>query len=228
MSVKILVVEDEERIRKLISDYLKNEGYDTIEAKNGQDGLQKFYSNRDLDLIILDVMMPIKSGWEVCKEIREESSIPIIFLTALGEDYDEVKGLESGADDYITKPFGYEVFMARVKTILRRANKDLDNIVRLNNLEINLSSRTVKLDKNTVELSPKEYDLLIYLLENKNIAQQREKILEVISGYDYYGDPRTIDTHIKNIRSKIGEAGSYIKTVRGFGYRFEVSSDNIY
>ncbi|AFS79335.1 transcriptional regulatory protein SrrA [Gottschalkia acidurici 9a] len=222
MPIKILVADDEERIRKIIGDYLKNDGYDVIEAENGQDALQKFYSNSDLSLIILDIMMPIKDGWEVCKEIRDESSIPIIFLTALGEDYDEIKGLEIGADDYITKPFGYEVFMARVKTILRRINIDCDKIIRLKELEIDSSSRIVKVNNIVVEMSPKEYELLIYLLENKNIALEREKILDAVWGYDFYGDPRTIDTHIKNIRSKIGEVGSCIKTVRGFGYRFEV------
>ena len=222
MPIKILVADDEERIRKIIGDYLKNDGYDVIEAENGQDALQKFYSNSDLSLMILDVMMPVKDGWEVCKEIRDESSIPIIFLTALGEDYDEIKGLEIGADDYITKPFGYEVFMARVKAILRRINIDCDKIIRLKELEIDSSSRIVKVNNIAVEMSPKEYELLIYLLENKNIALEREKILDAVWGYDFYGDSRTIDTHIKNIRAKIGEVGLCIKTVRGFGYRFEV------
>ncbi len=224
MSIKILVVDDEERIRKLIGDYLNHEGYKVIEAKDGQDALEKFYSNSDLGLIVLDVMMPKKSGWEVCENIRKESQVPIIFLTALGEEYDEIKGLSLGGDDYISKPFGYEVFMARIKTVLKRSNHNnyIEEVVKLKNLEIDLKSRAVSLSGNLIEMSPKEYDLLIYLIENKNIALERERILDSVWGYDFYGDARTIDTHIKNIRSKIGEVGENIKTVRGFGYKLEV------
>jgi len=222
MPIKILVAEDEMRIRKLIKDYLQNEGYEIIEAEDGKDALQKFYLNNEIDLIILDVMMPKMEGWEVCKEIREESDTPIIFLTALGESHDEIQGLDLGADDYITKPFRYEVFIARVKAALRRVNKISEGIYHIGNLEINTNSRIVKRDSKEVVLSPKEYELLIYLIDNKNIALERDKILDAIWGYDFYGDPRTIDTHIKTLRSKLGEMGDNIKTVRGVGYRFEV------
>lgn len=222
MAIKVLVVDDEKRIRKLIGDYLRNDDYDVVEAENGKVALEKFYANNDLDLIILDVMMPEKSGWEVCKQIREESNIPIIFLTALGENYDEIHGLDIGADDYIIKPFEYKVFMARVRSVLRRANKNPDDIYRIDGLEIDTIRRIVKLDGEIVDMSPKEYELLIYLINNQNIALERDKILDAVWGYDFYGDRRTVDTHIKNIRAKIGQVGSYIKTVRGFGYKFEV------
>ncbi|MBS4537090.1 response regulator transcription factor [Clostridium sp. D2Q-11] len=222
MPIKILVAEDEMRIRKLIKDYLLNEGYEIIEAEDGKEALQKFYLNNEIDLLILDVMMPKMDGWGVCKEIREEYDTPIIFLTALGESHDEIQGLDLGADDYITKPFRYEVFIARVKAALRRANKINEGIYHIGNLEINTNSRKVKRDSEEVFLSPKEYELLIYLIENKNIALERDKILDAIWGYDFYGDPRTIDTHIKTLRSKLGEMGDNIKTVRGVGYRFEV------
>ncbi len=222
MSVKILVVDDEKRIRKLIGDYLRNDGYKIIEAEDGEDAIKKFYLNNDIDLIILDVMMPGKSGWEVCKEIRKESDVPVIFLTALGESHDEIKGLDLGADDYISKPFGYEVFMARVRSILRRTNIIKDGIVRIKELEVDTSARTAELDGKQIELSPKEFDLLVYLIDNQNIALKRDIILDAVWGYDFYGDPRTVDTHIKNIRAKIGEVGAYIITVRGVGYKFEV------
>lgn len=222
MSHKILVADDEKRIRKIIGDYLKNDGYKVIEAQNGKEALEKFYSNNDIDLIILDVMMPKKDGWQVCKEIREEFvDVPIIFLTALGESHDEIQGLDLGADDYITKPFGYEVFMARIRSALRRKT-DNNDIYRIRNLEVDDSSRIVKLDDETIEMSPKEYDLLLYLIKNKNIALKRDKILDVVWGYDFFGDSRTIDTHIKNIRAKLGNLGNNIKTVRGIGYKFEV------
>lgn len=222
MPIKILVAEDEMRIRKLIKDYLQNEGYEIIEAEDGKDALQKFYLNNDIDLILLDIMMPKMNGWKVCEEIREESDIPIIFLTALGESHDEIQGLELGGDDYITKPFRYEVFIARIKATLRRANKISEGIHYIEDLEIDTNSRKVKLDNEEIILSPKEYDLLIYLIDNKNIALERDKILDAIWGYDFYGDPRTIDTHIKTLRAKLGDLGDKIKTVRGVGYRFEV------
>lgn len=222
MAIKALVVDDEKRIRKIIGDYLKNDGFDVIEAENGNEALTMFYSNNDIDIIVLDVMMPEKSGWEVCKEIREESDIPVIFLTALGENHDEIHGLNLGADDYISKPFGYEVFMARIRSILRRVNKNPDNIIRINELEIDTVSRYVKLNEIIVEMSPKEYELLLYLINNKNIALERDKILDNVWGYDFYGDRRTIDSHVKNIRFKIGSVGSYIKTIRSIGYKFEV------
>lgn len=222
MAIKVLVVDDEKRIRKIIGDYLKNDGFDVIEAENGNEALKMFYSNNDIDIIVLDVMMPEKSGWEVCKEIREESDVPVIFLTALGENHDEIHGLNIGADDYISKPFGYEVFMARIRSILRRVNKNPDNIIRINELEIDTVSRYVKLNQAIIEMSPKEYELLLYLINNKNIALERDKILDNVWGYDFFGDRRTIDSHVKNIRFKIGSVGSYIKTIRSIGYKFEV------
>lgn len=222
MPIKVLVVDDEQRIRKVIGDYLKNEGFEIIEAENGKRALEEFYSNSDIDLIILDVMMPDKTGWEVCKEIRKESEVQVLFLTALGEAQDEAFGLNIGADDYITKPFEYQVFMARVNRALKRANKQMNEIYKLNELEIDISSRTVKLKESILDLSPKEYDLLEYFTKNQNIALDRDRILDAVWGYDFYGDPRTVDSHVKNIRAKIGTLGKCIKTVRGFGYKFEV------
>jgi len=222
MGIDILVVDDEQRIRKLIGDYLRNDGYGVIEAENGMEAIEKFYSNTDISLIILDVMMPEMNGWEVCKEIRKDSDIPIIFLTALGEWYDETKGLEMGADDYIGKPFRYEVFIARVRSILRKANKSSDAFFTLDKLEVNINSRTVTYDSVLIDMSPKEYELLIYLINNKNIALERDQILDAVWGYDFYGDKRTVDTRIKNIRAKIGLAGIHIKTIRGVGYKLEV------
>lgn len=222
MGINILVVDDEKRIRKLIGDYLRNDGYGVVEAENGMEAIEKFYSNTDISLIILDVTMPRMNGWEVCKDIRKESDIPIIFLTALGEWYDEAKGLEMGADDYIVKPFRYEVFIARVRSILRKVNKASEGFYHLGKLEVNTNSRTVKYEGASIDMSPKEYELLIYLINNKNIALERDQILDAVWGHDFYGDKRTVDTRIKNIRAKIGLAGNYIKTIRGVGYKLEV------
>jgi len=223
MAIKILVADDEMRIRKIIGDYLANDGYDVVQAENGRKALEAFYMNDDIDLVILDVMMPEKNGWEVCKEIREESDVPVIFLTALGETHDEIKGLDLGADDYIPKPFGYERFMARVRSALRRAGKNQEAKYNVLDLSIDPEMHSAKLDGNAINLSPKEFDLLIYLMENRNIAIERDAILDAVWGYDFYGDPRTVDTHIKNLRAKIGKAGKCIKTVRGIGYKFEVA-----
>lgn len=224
MAVKILVVDDEKRIRKIIEDYLANDGYEVLQAENGKKALEVFYMNDDIDLIILDVMMPEKNGWEVCREIREESDVPVIFLTALGETYDEIKGLNMGADDYLPKPFGYERFMARVRSALRRAGKSQEAKYKVYDLSVDPESHGAHLGEEELELSPKEFDLLVYLLENKSIALERDVILDAVWGYDFYGDSRTVDTHIKNLRSKIGKAGTCIKTVRGLGYKFEVKS----
>ncbi|MGE5633078.1 MAG: response regulator transcription factor [Caulobacteraceae bacterium] len=223
MAIKVLVADDEKRIRKIIGDYLKNEGYCVIEAEDGEDALAKFHENKDIDLIIVDVMMPKKNGWQVCEQIRSESEIPIIFLTALGECSDETYGLDIGADDYIVKPFRYEVFIARVRAVLRRLHKREETFYSINEIEIDTVKRTVKKAGEIVELSPKEYELLIYLIKNERIALERDRIIDAVWGYDYYGDRRTVDTHIKNIRAKIGSVGNYIKTIRGFGYRFEVN-----
>lgn len=224
MTVKVLVVDDEKRIRKIIGDYLKNEGHSVIEAENGKKALEAFYMNNDIDLILLDVMMPEKNGWEVCSQIRSESDVPVIFLTALGEDHDEIKGLDLGADDYISKPFGYELLMARVRSALRRAGKSKEAKYNVFDLSVDPESRTALLAGESLDLSPKEFELLVYLLENKEIALERDAILDAVWGYDFYGDPRTVDTHIKNLRSKTGKAGACIRTVWGVGYKFEVNS----
>ncbi|MGO1652340.1 response regulator transcription factor [Senegalia sp. (in: firmicutes)] len=220
--VKILVAEDEFRIRKLIVDYLENEKYQVIQAEDGEDALEKFYLNSDIDLAILDIMMPKKTGFEVLKEIRSESDLPVLILTALGNSEDEIKGLELGADDYITKPFKYKVFIARIKAALRRANEIDEDKYQIEELVIDKKMHIARLKDENLKLSPKEYELLIYLIENKNIALKRDNILNAVWGYDFYGDPRTIDTHIKLLRSKLGDLGEKIKTVRAVGYRFEV------
>jgi DNA-binding response OmpR family regulator len=224
MAIKILVVDDEKRIRKIIEDYLVNDGYEVLQAENGKKALEVFYMNDDIDLIILDVMMPEKNGWEVCREIREESDVPVIFLTALGEVHDEIKGLELGADDYLPKPFGYERFMARVKSALRRAGKSNEAKYKVFDLSVDPDSHAARVGDEELELSPKEFELIVYFMENRNIALERDVILDAVWGYDFYGDPRTVDTHIKNLRAKIGEAGTCIKTIRGLGYKFEVKS----
>lgn len=220
--ITVLVAEDEMRIRKLIKDYLENENYSVIEAEDGEDALKKFYLNSDINLVILDIMMPKKTGFEVLKEIREESDLPVLILTALGSSEDEIKGLELGADDYITKPFKYKVFIARVKAALRRIGEiDEDKYV-IEGLLVDKKTYIAKLNGVDLKLSPREYELLLYLIENKNRALKRDNILDAVWGYDFYGDPRTIDTHIKLLRSKLGEVGNNIKTVRAVGYRFEV------
>jgi len=223
MAIKILVADDEMRIRKIIGDYLENARYEVLRAENGRKAVEAFYMNDDIDLVILDVMMPEKNGWEVCKEIREESDIPVIFLTALGESHDEIKGLDLGADDYIPKPFGYERFMARVRSALRRAGKNQEAKYKVFDLTVYPEMHSARLGKKEIDLSPKEFDLLIYLMDNRNIAIERDVILDAVWGYDFYGDPRTVDTHIKNLRAKIGKAGKCIKTVRGVGYKLEVA-----
>jgi len=222
MASKILVVDDEMRIRKIIGDFLRNDGYSVAEAVDGFDALDKYYEQKDIDLIIVDVMMPGKNGWEVCREIRNMSNVPIVFMTALGESHDEIHGLNIGADDYIVKPFRYEIFMARVRNILRRSGKAQETTWSANEIEIEFVSRTVKRNDEIVDMSPREYELLTYLVNNQNIALERDKILDAVWGYDFYGDRRTVDTHIKNIRAKLGSVGAYIKTIRGFGYKFEV------
>ncbi|MDF2889959.1 MAG: srrA [Clostridia bacterium] len=223
MTYKVLVADDEKRIRKIIGDYLRNDDYVVIEAENGIAALEKFYTNKDIHLIVLDVMMPSRSGWEVCKEIREQSNVPIIFLTALDDSRDETHGLDIGADDYIVKPFRYEIFMARVRSAIRRIPQNITRHYRMNEVEIDTISRVVKVNEERVEMSPKEYELLLYLIKNQNVALERDKILDAVWGYDFYGDRRTIDTHIKNIRAKLGTVGNNIKTIRGFGYKFEVN-----
>ncbi len=221
MAYKVLVAEDELHIRRLIKDYLSNEGMEVIEAANGEEAVRLFMNGSAFDLIVLDVMMPKKNGWEVCEEVRMVSDVPILFLTALSETWDELNGLTLGADDYITKPFRYEIFMARIKTLLRRTGKAPKEILHLGECSVITETREVKLHDISVELSPKEYELLLYLLKNPHQALERQQILDAVWGYEFYGDPRTIDTHVKNLRAKLGAEGECIKTVRGYGYRLE-------
>lgn len=220
--LKVLVVDDEERMRKLISDFLKIKGYDTVEAGDGEEAIDVFFADKEIALIILDVMMPKMDGWEVLKTVREHSKVPVIMLTARTEETDELKGFEYGADEYISKPFSPKILVARVEAILRRSGVNQDEVVRIGGIEVDKSAHSVKIDGKEIELSFKEYELLLYFIENKGIALSREKILNNVWNYDYFGDARTIDTHVKKLRAKMGAKGDYIKTVWGMGYKFEV------
>ena len=220
--LKILVVDDESRMRKLVRDFLTKDGYIVIEAEDGQQALDIFYEDNDIALIILDVMMPKRDGWEVCREIRESSKVPIIMLTARGEERDELLGFELGVDEYISKPFSPKILAARVSAILRRTGQTQDNdITEVGGIEVNKVAHTVKVDGKEIELSYKEFELLSYFIENKGVALSREKILNSVWNYDYFGDARTIDTHVKKLRSKLGDKGDMIKTIWGMGYKFE-------
>lgn len=219
----ILVVDDEERMRKLIKDFLTAKGYIILEAEDGEKALEIFENNKNkISLILLDVMMPKLDGWSVLRQIRQESKVPVIMLTARGEEQDELFGFELGVDEYISKPFSPKILVARVDAILRRINKNLEQIKDFGGIEIDKEGRTVKVDGKPIELSLREYELLTYLVDNENIALSRDKILNNVWNYDYYGDSRTIDSHIKKIRHKLGKKGKYIKTMRGIGYKFEV------
>lgn len=219
----ILVVDDEQRMRKLVKDFLKAKGYSILEAEDGEKALEVFEENKNkIELILLDVMMPKLDGWSVLRQIRQESKIPIVMLTARGEEQDELFGFELGVDEYIAKPFSPKILVARVEAILKRTRKDTAEVKDYAGIEIDKEGRTVKVDGKVVELSLREYELLIYLIENENIALSRDKILNNVWNYDYYGDSRTIDSHIKKIRHKLGKRGKYIKTMRGIGYKFEV------
>lgn len=220
--LKVLVVDDEERMRKLISDFLKIKGYETVEAGDGEEAIDIFFADKEIALIILDVMMPKMDGWEVLKTVREHSKVPVIMLTARTEETDELKGFEYGADEYISKPFSPKILVARVEAILRRSGVNQDEVVRIGGIEVDKSAHSVKIDGKEIELSFKEYELLLYFIENKGIALSREKILNNVWNYDYFGDARTIDTHVKKLRAKMGTKGDYIKTVWGMGYKFEV------
>ncbi|ERJ13582.1 response regulator transcription factor [Haloplasma contractile] len=224
MKATILVVDDERHLRNLMTDYLINEAYTVIEDKNGAEAIEQYMNNAsEIDLIILDVMMPKVSGWDVCKRIRNQSKeVPILFLTALGSIDNEIKGLDLGADEYIAKPFEYKVLMARVRSILRRLNKG-ERLIVGNYLTVDFYARTVIEDGSELTLTSKEFDLLEYLIKNKNIALSREQILNQIWGYDYIGDIRTVDTHIKQLRAKLTKSSTLIKTVRGHGYKLEVT-----
>ena len=221
--IKILIVDDESRMRKLIKDFLEREGYYVLEAADGLEAIDTFYEDKDVALIILDVMMPRMDGWEVCREVRKNSNIPIMMLTARSEERDELRGFELGVDEYIAKPFSPKILVARVNALIKRATglaKDAG--LSVGGIEIDKAAHIVKIDGEEIELSVKEFDLLVYFLENQKIALTREKILNNVWNYDYFGDARTIDTHVKKLRSKMGEKGNYIKTIWGMGYKFEV------
>lgn len=221
--LKILVVDDEARMRKIVKDFLTAKDYLVLEAANGEEAIDIMYKDNKIDLVLLDVMMPKMDGWETCREIRKFSKVPIIMLTAKSDESDELLGYELGIDEYITKPFSPKILVARIDAILRRANKlDAEDILKAGDLVINKTSHIVTVKGEPVELSFKEFELLCYFVENKGIALSREKILNMVWNYDYFGDARTIDTHVKKIRSKLGECGDYIKTIWGMGYKFEV------
>lgn len=221
---KILLVEDELRMRMIVRDYLENEGYEVIEAKDGMEALNAFHNN-EVDLILLDLMIPFLDGFGVCREIRTKSDIPIIIITAKEEDDDKIRGFDLGADEYVTKPFSPKVLVARVKSLLKRVEGNIggkDSILRAGIIEINKMSYEVTVDNQIIILSPKEYDLLLFLIKNKNKVMTRELILDNVWGYDYFGDLRTVDTHIKKLRNKLSEGSKYIKTIIRAGYMFEV------
>ena len=219
----ILVVDDEIRMRKLIKDFLVAKDYSILEAEDGEKALEVFEENKNkINLVLLDVMMPKLDGWSVLRQIRQESKVPIIMLTARGEEQDELFGFELGVDEYISKPFSPKILVARVEAILKRTAPDSKEVKDYGGVEIDKEGRTVKVDGKLIELSLREYELLTYLVENKDIALSRDKILNNVWNYDYYGDSRTIDSHIKKIRHKLGKKGKYIKTIRGVGYKFEV------
>ena len=222
--LKILVVDDESRMRKLVRDFLVRQDFDVIEAGDGEEALDLFYKDKSIALIILDVMMPKMNGWEVCREVRETSKVPIIMLTAKSEESDELMGFDLGVDEYIAKPFSPKILVARVEAILRRTNKlgDASEVKKAGAIVLDKTAHEVKLDGKTIDLSFKQFELLDYFLDNQGIALSRERILNSVWNYDYFGDARTIDTHVKKLRSKLGEHGDYIKTVWGMGYKFEV------
>ncbi len=223
MNTTILVVDDEQRIRKLLKDFLAKKDYEVIEAKDGEEALEIFEERKDtIDLILLDVMMPKLDGWSVLRQIRQNSKVPIIMLTARGEEQDELFGFELGVDEYISKPFSPKILVARVEAILKRTSKSQNKISDYGGIEIDEEGRSVKVDGRVVEMSLREYELLKYMVDNIGIALSRDKILNNVWNYDYYGDSRTIDSHVKKIRHKLGKKGKYIKTMRGIGYKFEI------
>lgn len=219
---KILVVDDESRMRKLVKDFLVKSNYDVLEAEDGSRALDLFFEVKDIALIILDVMMPNMDGWQVCREVRNYSKVPIIMLTAKTDEKDELQGFQLGVDEYITKPFSPKILVARVEAILRRTGQDTaDELLQDGGIVIDKAAHMVTIDDKNIELSYKEFELLTYFMENKGIALSREKILNNVWNYDYFGDARTIDTHVKKLRSKMGDKGDYIKTIWGMGYKFE-------
>lgn len=218
----ILVVDDEQRMRKLVRDFLVKQDFKVLEAADGEEAIDIFLENKDIVLVILDVMMPKMDGWQTCREIRQYSKVPIIMLTARGAETDELRGFELGVDEYIAKPFSPKILVARVQALLRRANAASEETLEYGGIVLNRSAHEVLIDGKKVDLSFKEFELLTYFMENKDIALSRERILNHVWDYDYFGDARTIDTHVKKLRNKMGEYGSYIKTIWGMGYKFEV------
>ena len=222
-TLKILVVDDESRMRKLVKDFLTKKNFQVLEAGNGEEAMDIFYEEKDIALIILDVMMPKMDGWEVCREVRKNSKVPIIMLTARSDERDELLGFDLGVDEYISKPFSPKILVARVEAILRRTGQNNpEDVISAGGIVIDKAAHLATVDGKPMELSFKEFELLTYFLENQGIALSREKILNSVWNYDYFGDARTIDTHVKKLRSKMGDKGEYIKTVWGMGYKFEV------
>ena len=223
-ALKILVVDDESRMRKLVKDFLTKKNFQVLEAGDGEEAMDIFYEEKDIALIILDVMMPTMDGWEVCREIRKNSKVPIIMLTARSDERDELLGFDLGVDEYISKPFSPKILVARVEAILRRTGQgSAEDVLSAGGIVIDKAAHLATVDGKTMDLSFKEFELLTYFLENEGIALSREKILNSVWNYDYFGDARTIDTHVKKLRSKMGDKGEYIKTVWGMGYKFEVT-----
>ncbi len=223
--IKVLIADDEFRLRKIVRDFLTAKKFEVIEAADGEEALDIFYETKDIDLVILDVMMPKADGWEVCRKIREESSVPIIMLTAKSEESDELHGFNIGADEYISKPFSPKILVARVEALLKRNQVITGSSRTVGEIEINKDAHTVKVKNKNVDLSFKEFELLNYFADNQGLALSRNKILNNVWDFDYFGDARTVDTHVKKLRSKLEECGDYIKTVRGIGYKFEVDTN---
>ena len=222
-NIKVLMVDDESRMRKLVSDFLTRKGYIVIEAGDGEEALDRFYADKDISLVILDVMMPKMNGWDVCREIRKNSKVPIIMLTAKSDESSELNGFECGADEYIAKPFSPKILTARVDALIRRSYSiDSSEVTDVGGIIIDKAAHIVKIDGQEIDLSFKEFELLTYFVDNKGLALSREKILNNVWNYDYFGDARTIDTHVKKLRKKLGDKGDYIKTIWGMGYNFEI------
>lgn len=223
--IKILVVDDESRMRKLIRDFLEREGFEVLEAGDGVEAMDLFYEEKEVALVILDVMMPKMDGWQTLREIRQTSQVPVIMLTARSEERDELQGFKLGVDEYISKPFSPKILVARVEAVLRRSHAvGVGEVLEAGGITVDKAAHQVKIDGKEIDLSFKEFELMAYFVENQGIALSREKILNNVWNYDYFGDARTIDTHVKKLRSKMGEKGNYIKTIWGMGYKFEVDS----
>lgn len=219
--LKVLVADDESRMRKLVHDFLAKNNFEVIEAEDGERAIDLFFSDKDIALVVLDVMMPKLDGWHVCREIRAQSKVPIIMLTAKSDERDELLGFELGVDEYITKPFSPKILVARIEAILRRSNAIPEDCIEISGIKLDNAAHQVSVDGVNIELSVKEFELLSYFIKNRGVALSREKILNNVWNYDYFGDERTIDTHVKKLRSKLGEKGSLITTIWGFGYKFE-------